>query len=137
MTQTIFPDLEVILVALISEGLEADTDPVSSDVFVSVLKPEANLTPYPTKIVTVRSQGASSILPDVLRSEGVGVNVYAADYADANRLARVVDSVIRSSNGGYLKKIDATSSPSRVANDGREEQRYFAYNIVLKAIDYN
>lgn len=132
---TIFPDLELALVDRIVEALALETDPVAEDVFVSVKKPPPNLEPYPGKIVTIRSQGASTTIPELLRTEGLGVNIYAANYGDANTLARIVESVVRNCVGGTLKRIDATSAPTRVNNDGIEEQRYLTFNVVVMAQD--
>jgi hypothetical protein len=132
---TIFPDVESILVERVVDALDAETDPIAAGVFVSVRKPPPNLSPYPSKIVTIRTQGASTLTPDLLRLEAIGVNVYAESYGDANSLARIVESVIRAAYGGYLKRVDATAAPTRVNNDGKEEQRYFTFNIVVMAQD--
>lgn len=132
---TIFEDTEAILVEHIGDALALETDPVAADVFVSVRKPPANFSPYPEKIVTVRSQGGTNIINDLMRLEGLGVNVYAQNYSDANTLARIVESVIRVSVGGNIKRVDATSAPTRVSNDGIEEQRYITFNLVVLASD--
>jgi hypothetical protein len=132
---TIFPDIEAILIDRIVDALAAETDPVADNVFVSVRKPPANLSPYPSKIVTVRAQGGSNIVNDLMRLDGLGVNVYAHSYSDATTLARIVESVIRASVGGNIKRVDTTSAPTRVSNDGVEEQRYFTFNLVVMASD--
>jgi hypothetical protein len=132
---TIFGDLESALVERIGDALALETDPVASDVFVSVKKPPANLTPYPEKIVTVRAQGSTTDIPGIVRTEAVGINVYTASYGDANTLARIVESVVRDSVGGMIKRIDAISAPTRVINDGVEEQRYLTFNCVVVAQD--
>ena len=68
---TIFPDVEFILIERIIEALADETDPVADNVFVSVRKPPANLSPYPSKIVTVRAQGGSNIVLLTLLGGGV------------------------------------------------------------------
>jgi arylsulfatase A-like enzyme len=60
---------------------------------------------------------------------------YAPNYGDANTLARIVESVVRNCVGGTLKRIDATSAPTRVNTDGIEEQRYLTFNVVVMAQD--
>jgi hypothetical protein len=37
--------------------------------------------------------------------------------------------------GGTLKRIDAISAPTRVTNDGNEEQRYLTFNVIVMAQD--
>jgi hypothetical protein len=132
---TIFPDLELILVDRVKDALALETDPSAEDVFVSVKKPPPNLSPYPGTIVTIRSQGSSTDIAGLLRTEGVGVNIYAQEYGAANTLARIVESVMRNIVGGTLKRIDAISAPTRVTNDGNEEQRYLTFNVIVMAQD--
>jgi hypothetical protein len=134
--ETIFPDLEVLLVARIKEGLEANPETVTTGVVVSVMKPEPGTPGYPARIVTVRSDGGIDVERGLTRSDRIGINVYAQKYKDANDLARIVDSIVRSAVGGSIKLVETALSTVRVPNPGGEEQRYTTYDVVLKATDY-
>ena len=132
---TIFPDIEPILLTGISNGLEAHSESVANNVFVSVKKPDPGNTPYPEKIVTVRSDGGAPAHRDLVRRERIGVNVYAKTYKDASDLARIVDSILRSFSGSGVKLVQSVMSPVAVANNGSEEQRYATYEVVVTATD--
>ena len=132
---TIFPDVEPILLAGISNGLEARSEPVTDNVFVSVKKPDPATNPYPEKIVTVRSDGGAPAERNITKRERIGINVYAKTYKQASDLARIVDSVLRSFSGSGVKLVQTVLSPVSVENDGIEEQRYATYEVVVVATD--
>lgn len=132
---TIYPDTELLLVSRIKAGLTAVGLPITSDVTVSVKKPSPDTSPYPLKIVTVRSDGGSELSRGIMRSEMVGINVYASNYGESSTLARHVESILRASASGEIKSIECTMSPVRVDNDGVEEQRYMTFRLVVKASD--
>jgi hypothetical protein len=132
---TIFPDIEKLMVARINAGLAASTDPVADNVLVSVSKPSADETPYPSKIITVRSDGGAELARNLTRSEMIGVNVWATTFNDATTLARITESFIRHSASGEIKLVETTMSPVRVDNDGPQEQRYMTFRITTKASD--
>jgi hypothetical protein len=132
---TIFPDVESLLVSRLNAALVASTAPVSSNVFVSVRKPPPDQTPYPPKIVTIRYDGGSDLVRGITVSERVGVNVYAQTYADANQLSRLVESLMRQLVGGAIKLVETNSGPVPIPNDSVEEQRYLVFDMVVKATD--
>lgn len=132
---TIYPDVESLLVARIKSSLTALSDPVTSGVTVSVKKPAPDVTPYPAKIVTVRADGGPEISRGLIKSEMIGINVFAGNYADANLLARYVESIVRANAWGEIKMVETTMSPVRVDNEAKEEQRYMTFRIVVKATD--
>jgi hypothetical protein len=144
MKQTIFPDLELLVVARLQAAL--NDNPLTSNVRVSTKKPPATVKPYPLKIVTIRSDGASQIERGLMREESLGVNVYvdtANAYADANQLAAIVEALLRNIAGGPIKLVENILSPTRVSNPGAnealqtEEQRFMTFNVVLKANNFD
>lgn len=132
---TIFPDIEKLMVARIKDGLLASSDPVASNVLVSVSKPPADEIPYPSKIVTVRSDGAVQLARNLTRSEMIGVNVWTESFSDGAKLSQIVDSLIRDCAAGEIKLVETTMSSVRVDNDGPQEQRYMTFRITTKAND--
>lgn len=129
---TIFPDVEPQLITLISDALNALD---LTDVVVSVKKPDPQTSPYPDSIITVRSDGGNMLERDIVRTERVGVNVWANTYYDASSLANIVEAVLRDSRTESIKLIETMLSPVRVANDGPQEQRYMTFQLVVKATD--
>lgn len=137
MNQTIFPDVEKLLVARLTSAFEAFPSlPIAENVAVSVKKPAADVKPYPSKIVTVRSDGGSDNEPGVIRRDRVGVNVYAETYAEASELAALVDSILRASIWGEIKWVEVSLSFTRVDNEGPQEQRFASFVIVTKATNF-
>ena len=130
---TIFPDVEKLLVARLKSSLSTSGQSYASNVTVATKKPGAEVTPYPARIVTVRADGGTSIERGLTKSERVGVNVYAANYSDASSLALLVEALMRTFNWGDIKLVNTSMSPVRVDNDGKEEQRYMTFEIVVKA----
>lgn len=124
---TVFNDVEPTLVAYLATQFP--------DALVSVKKPDASTYPYPSPIITVRSDGGNDSLRGITRLERIGVNVWANDYADASTLAVEVDSALRACTAGAIKLCETMLSPVRVPNDGPQEQRYMTYQLVVKATD--
>lgn len=132
---TIFPDLEVLLVSRLSDALNQSGETVAEDVVVSVKKPAPNVTPYPSKIVTIRSDGGIQEERNIVRREAVGVNVYCQDYRTANDLARLVEALLRGLVGGEIKLVEMSLSPVRVDNPAQEEQRFMTASIVTQSVE--
>lgn len=132
---TIFPDLEVLLVSRLSDALNQSGETVAEDVVVSVKKPAPNVSPYPSKIVTIRCDGGFDEERNIVRREAVGVNVYCEDYRTANELARLVEALLRGLVGGEIKLVEMTLSPVRVDNPAQEEQRFMTASIVTQSVE--
>lgn len=124
---TKFPEVEPLLVAYLAAAFPGVT--------VSVKKPDASVTPYPAKIITVRSDGGNDIQRDIVRVERIGVNVWANTYKEASNLAQSVDSVLRECKTGGIKLVESVLSPTTIANDGPQEQKYMTFQLVVKATD--
>lgn len=130
---TIFPDVEKLLVARLKSNFQSSSEPFASNVTVATKKPAAEVSPYPARIVTVRTDGGLGLERGLTKTERIGVNVYAATYADANDLARLVEAWMRTFTSGDIKRVETTMSPVRVDNNAKEEQRYMTFELVVKA----
>lgn len=130
---TIFPDVEKLLVARLKSLLSASTNPVAANVWVATSKPPADLSPAPTKIVTIRNDGGGDTERGLIRAESVGINVYAETATIASDLSRLVEALLRSTVWGDVKLIETDMSPMRVPNSGPQEQRYMTLTITVKA----
>lgn len=132
---TIFPDIESLVIGRLQDYLDIRTESVCDNVLVAAVKPAPDEVPYPTHIVTVRSDGASIKVRGITRSERIGINVYAPSYGEANALSRIVESVMRDLAWGDIKLVETVSSPIRIGNESKEEQRYLTFDLVVKATD--
>jgi hypothetical protein len=130
---TIFPDVEKLLVARLKSNFESSSESFASNVTVATKKPAAEVSPYPTRIVTVRTDGGLGLERGLTKTERIGVNVYAATYSDASNLARLVEAWMRTFTSGDIKRVETTMSPVRVDNNAKEEQRYMTFELVVKA----
>ena len=137
MMATIFPDVEKLFVAAIKTALQASTSPVASNVTVATIKPAADVSPYPAKIVTIRNDGGATVERDITRSDRLGVNVFADTYANASELARLVESIVRNARPNGVKFVNTSMSPIRVDTDSTTapEQRYMTFEVTVKAAD--
>lgn len=127
----IFPDVEKILVAGLKASLDSREEAFTDSVYVSTKKPGPKTTPYPTKIITIRSDGGPQ-LDDVRKLERIGINVYANNYADASDLSRMVAALVRGLTGEYIKFVEIILSPVRVDEESQEEVRYMTLEVTTK-----
>ena len=132
---TIFPDVEVLLISRLKSTRDASSEPVWEDVFVGTIKPHTSTTTYPEKLVIVRSDGGTTRERGLVRTERVGISVYAADYASASHLARLVESSMRTYNYGDIKLVETILSPTRVEEKSTDtdEKRYITFEVTTKA----
>ncbi len=132
---TIFPDVEVLLISRLKSSRDASTDPVWAEVFVGTIKPHTSTSSYPEKLVIVRSDGGTTRERGLVRTERVGISVYAADYASASHLARLVESSMRTYNYGDIKLVETILSPTRVEEKSTDtdEKRYITFEVTTKA----
>lgn len=127
----IFPDPEKTIVAGLVALLEARSEAVASGVYVATKMPPPSVSPYPSKIVTVRSDGGPKVDP-VRQLIRVGVNVYADTYAEASELAYLVEALAEELRGTEIKMVRTVLSPTRVPEDSELEHRYMTWEIVTK-----
>ena len=127
----IFPDVEKILVAALKASLLTRDEAYAQNVHVSTKKPAPDFSPYPSKIVTIRSDGGP-LKTDVTKLERVGINVYANAYDVASDLSKLVEALMRSLTGDYIKLVEIILSPVRVDEMSEEEVRYMTLELVVK-----
>ena len=128
----IFPDVEKVLVADIKTKLTARSESYTNGVTVATIKPAPDVSPYPTKIVVIRSDGGPE-LDHVRKLERISVLVYANTYSDASNLARMVQALFRTTTGEDIKQVTAVLSPVRVDEEGPQQARYMTFEIITKA----
>jgi hypothetical protein len=127
----IFPDIERVLVAGIEEALAARSESYAQDVYVATIKPAPDLVPYPERLVIVQSNGGAE-LDHVRKQERLGLTIWANTYADANALSRLVEALIKTLTGNYIKQVSIALSPVRVAESGIQECRYMTFEVITK-----
>jgi hypothetical protein len=127
----IFPDVEKILVGALKDSLLTRSETYAQNVHVSTKKPAPDFSPYPSKIVTIRSDGGP-LKTDVTKLERVGINVYADAYDVASDLSKLVEALMRSLTGEYIKLVEIILSPVRVDEMSEEEVRYMTLELVVK-----
>jgi hypothetical protein len=131
MEEVIFPDIEKVLVAAIKSALNARTETYATNVFVATKKPAPDVTPYPAKIVTIRSDGGPQ-LDDVRKQERVGIHVWADSYSDASDLARLLEALLKQMTGEEIKFVNVALSPVRVDEEGPQECRFMTIQVITK-----
>lgn len=133
MMATIFPDVEKLLVSRLKSSLQSSTQSFTSNTVVATKKPAPDVSPYPSRIIVVRADGGLELVSGLTKTERIGVNIYAENYSVASDLARLVEAWMRTYNFGDIKRVETTMSPVRVNNEGKEEQRYMTFELVVKA----
>lgn len=131
MDQVIFPDVEKTFVTGLTSALLDRVEAYAEDVYVATIKPAPDYTPYPSRIVTIRSDGGSE-LEEVTRKERVAVTVWCDTYADASDLSRLVAALSKSLTGTDIKAVKLALSPVRVDEKGSQECRYMVFEVIVK-----
>lgn len=130
----IFPDVEMVLVAGLKTALASRTEPVADSVHVSTIKPAPDVSPYPTAIVTIRSDGGP-VMDDVRKTERIGINVWCSGtqaYENASELAHLVTALMKSLTGDSIKYVNNVLSPIRIDEESTEEHRYMTFELIVK-----
>lgn len=131
MPAVIFPDVEKVLVAAIQSELSTRAEPFAQDVFVATIKPAADKNPYPSRIVTIRSDGGPK-LDWVRKSERVAITIWANTYTDASDLARLIEALSITLTSDSIKLSQVVLSPVRVDEAGPQECRYMTLELTTK-----
>jgi hypothetical protein len=134
MPAVIFPDVEKVLVAAIKKELKKRNETYAQKVHVGTIKPPADLKPYPSRIITVRSDGGPKI-DWVRKLERVGINIWANKYAEASDLARLIEALSVTLTTDNIKSVRVVLSPTRVDEAGPQEQRYMTLELIVKGSD--
>jgi hypothetical protein len=131
MPAVIFPDIERVLVQEISSQLNARTEPFTSNVLVATKKPAPDKTPYPSRIVVIRSDGGEQI-DWVRKIDRIGITVWANTYSDASDLARIISALAVTLTGEEIKASRVVLSPTRIDEAGPQECRYMTLELITK-----
>jgi hypothetical protein len=131
MPAVIFPDVELVLVTAIQAELDARSESYAEDVHVSTKKPAPDFTPYPERIVTIRSDGGPKI-DWVRKTERVGITIWADTYSDASELARLIEALSITLTGESIKLSQVVLSPIRIDEAGPQECRYMTLELITK-----
>jgi hypothetical protein len=131
MTAVIFPDVEAVLVRDLTAALAGNPSQLAAGVRVATIKPAADESPYPSKIVVIRNDGGPQ-LDDVRKLERIGVTIWCNTYQDASRLARLVEALVKQMTGTEIKLVEVILSPVRVDEAGPQECRYMTLEVITK-----
>jgi hypothetical protein len=131
MTAVIFPDVEAVLVRDLTAALAGNPSQPAAGVRVATIKPAADESPYPSKIVVIRNDGGPQ-LDDVRKLERIGVTIWCNTYQDASRLARLVEALVKQMTGTEIKLVEVILSPVRVDEAGPQECRYMTLEVITK-----
>lgn len=124
----IYPDIETILVAHLSESL-------GNDVRVGTIKTPAD-QPLPPKQVVVTVAYAGDKEPSqVLKFAGVVLDIYADTYAEASTLALQAEAALRQSTGNEIKFVEIIAGPTRLAEETPQQRRSISAEVTVKATD--
>jgi hypothetical protein len=130
----IFPDVEKVLVQAIKIALQNRPETFAQNVYVATKKPAPDKKPYPSRVVTIRSDGGQEI-DWVRKLERVGVSVWCNTYSDASELARLLESLFRTMTGEHIKLTRVVLSPVRVDEASEQEARYMTLEVIIKGTD--
>jgi hypothetical protein len=126
----IFPDVEAIVVAYLSEALEARTEAFTDDVFVSTNKLQSNASEPDRQVIITGSYGREL---DVIRKEStLTIDVFTKDYEEATNLSNMVAALINDCTGQYIKYVEVTLGPVRILEESTSEQRSISVDLVVK-----
>ena len=132
--EVIFPDVEKVLVAGIKVALSTRTESYAQNVVVSTIKPAPDVSPYPSRIITIRSDGGPQ-LDYVRRQERVAITIWANTYSDASDLSRLIEALVRQMTSESIKLVETVLSPVRLDEAGQQECRYMTIQVISKGID--
>jgi len=130
----IFPDIEKVLVAYFDDALAAVGTELASDVRVATKhsQPDEEL---PEKQIVIIVAYNSESDARVTRLATATIEVYAEDYATANALGLLVDSLIRQATGPEIKRAEVRLGPVRTTEEGKQERRSLDVQLVVKGFE--
>jgi hypothetical protein len=131
MPAVIFPDIEKVLVAGIKAELDSRSESYAQDVVVATIKPSPSVSPYPSRIITIRSDGGPK-LDWVRKLERVAITIWADTYSDASDLARLIEALSITLTGDQIKLSQVILSPIRIDEAGPQECRYMTLELTTK-----
>jgi hypothetical protein len=125
----IFPDVEKLLVAHLSDAL--DDHYSAGAVRVATKKAAADFTPYPSAEVIVSAQ-YQGVRENVIQEASAVLDVYADNYADASELGLVVAALVVTVPRDQIKRAVVSVGPLRLAEDSAQEKRTLSVDFTVK-----
>ena len=116
------------------ELVEFFVDKLGSDVSVSTKKlPAEDPDSNSNQLVITVSPSADKT--PVTKFFGLVLEIYAETYAEASTLSRSVEMFLRQAPEftKSIKRVDVTAGPLRLAEEGLQEKRSLAADLVVKA----
>lgn len=129
----IFPDIEKTLVTYFNTAFTAVGSPLATGVRVGTKKAQPDETQPTKEIVLTVAYNAEQDY--VRKTATVTIEVYASDYATANGLALLTESLVRGCVGDEIKLAEVRVGPVRIGEDGPLEKRYLDVGLVVKGTD--
>lgn len=126
----LFPDVEPMIVAHLKSRLGLVGFP---NAYVATYKAEPN-NPQTVEVVVNVSYGRE--IEPMLREASLLVNVFADSYKDANEVALFVAAALDSVKGDPIKLVELALGPTRIANEGLQEQRSLSVDLIVKGSDF-
>ena len=126
----LFPDVEPMIVAHLKSRLGLVGFP---NAYVATYKAEPN-NPQTVEVVVNVSYGRE--IEPMLREASLLVNVFADSYKDANEVALFVAAALDSVKGDPIKLVELALGPTRIANEGLQEQRSISLDLVIKGTNF-
>ena len=127
----IFPDIEITLVAYLKNEL---TNAGESSVRVATKKSQPDETQPTEQVVVIAAYNYE--VEYVTKVATVTLEVYADDYARANALGLLVETLIRGAVGEQIKKVNVRLGPVRTTEEGDQERRSLDVELIVKGSDF-
>ena len=126
----IFPDVEPILVAHLTDALAEIGTPLATSVRVATKKADAAAT-QPAKQV-VLTGGYTSQIETMIKAATVTVDVYANEYQTASELALLIGAIIVNVPKDQIKRAVVTLGPVRLSDEAPQEKRSMTVDLTVK-----
>lgn len=126
----IFPDIETTIVAYLKNAL---TSAGESSVRVATKKSQPDQNLPPEQVVVIGSYELE--VEYVTKSATLTIEVYANDYARANHLGLLVESLIRGVVGNEIRRVRVRLGPVRTTDEGDQERRSIDVELIVKGSD--
>ena len=123
----IFPDIEVTLVQYFNTALSGQ------GVRVGTKKAQADETTPTKELVIVASYNDE--IEYVTKRASVTLEIYASDYATANNLSLLIESLVRGAVGEEIKRVLVRLGPIRNAEETTYEKRSIDVELIVKGTD--
>jgi len=123
----IFPDIETTLVSYFNTALPLNG---ATNVRVGTKKAQPDETQPTKEIVLTVAYNAEQDY--VRKTATLTIEVFASDYATANTLSLLVESLVRDCVGEEIKFAEVRIGPVRISEEGPYEKRYLDVALVVK-----